>query len=91
MQYLAAKELRKESGYRGKMISYSKERGDDYVTVYRIKGYLVVYASIWKRPKRALIYYNLLRTAHPGLGMRLGGGRSTKVIPMYDGGDPGYM
>ena len=25
MQYLAAKELRKESGYRGKMISYSKE------------------------------------------------------------------
>lgn len=44
MQYLAAKELRKESGYRGKMISYSKERGDDYVTVYRIKGYLVVYA-----------------------------------------------
>ena len=44
MQYLAAKELHKESGYRGKMISYSKERGDDYVTVYRIKGYLVVYA-----------------------------------------------
>lgn len=56
MQYLAAKELHKESGYRGRMISYSKERGDDYVTVYRIKGYPVVYASIWKRPKRALVY-----------------------------------
>lgn len=46
MQYLAAKELHKESAYRRKMISYSKERGDEYVTVYRIKGYPVVCASI---------------------------------------------